>query len=74
MKHRDFVLVDPLDQKERELPPAFLQYLQEAVIYALESRQLVTADQREQCVQALAKQNRKKTVSTSGRLPDLRHA
>jgi len=57
MKHREFVLVDPLIPKKCEVGEDFLLHIQKAVLYSLENRKLLTPIQLENCLTELGRRH-----------------
>lgn len=54
MKHRDFVYVgDPVPVFNEREHGAFLMNVQRAIIFSLEQRELLTAVQRDRCIDEL---------------------
>lgn len=60
MKQREFLSVgSPIPELNWKEQGAFLSNFQEAILWCLEKRELLTEDQRERCLQQLEKQRLK---------------
>lgn len=54
MSHKDYIYIgDPIPKLSRKNNAAFLLHLQEAVIFSLEKRKMLTSTQCDQCIAEL---------------------